>query len=201
MGSHTLFHLIYNQSSGSSSLLDQSLSSHQDNTALTENQLLVDGMISQSLQEISKPATMVALVGAGFASRLTRIGVLDSVKNIAPTLVRGGSHVLALVNESAAFAEIERAFHPSKASFGKDWTKAFINLGSIKLLGGAAQGENPLIQHLLADLGMVGGLQVGFEFGLVEKPQGSFAQQMMQAEALNWSIKGTTALLHGLAPD
>jgi hypothetical protein len=68
-------------------------------------------------------------------------------------------------------------------------------------LGIAAEGQNLLLQHLLTDLGMVGGQQVGAQFGLVERPQGSFAQQMVQAEALNWSQKGGMALLHGLSPD
>src|SRR5262249_2459368 len=46
-----------------------------------------------------------------------------------------------------------------------------------------------------------GGQQVGAEFGLVEKPQGNFAQQMVQAEAMNWQMKGSMALLHGLSPN
>jgi hypothetical protein len=172
---------------------------------LSENQALVDQMVSSSVSEATKGSTLLAMFGAGAVSRLTRAGVMSLALGeggkIVPLLTRGSSYAIALANESATFAGIERGFHPSPASFEKDWARAFINLGSLKLLGGAAEGQNLLLQHLVTDLGMVGGQQVGAQLGVVERPQGGFAQQMIQAEVLNWSQKGGMALIHGLSPD
>src|SRR5215467_7108347 len=193
--------VILGPASGSN-LLDRAGSS---SSPLSENQNLVDQMVSSSLSEATKGSTLLAMLGAGYVSRLTRAGVMSVAlgegSKFLPILTRGGSYAIALANESAAFAGIERGFHPSQTSFEKDWVRAFINLGSIKLLGNVAEGQNLLLQHLLTDLGMVGGQQVGAKLGFVEKPQGSLAQQMVQAEALNWSQKGGMALLHGLLPN
>jgi hypothetical protein len=184
------------------SLLDRADSSP---TPLSENQTLVDQIVSSSVSEAAKGSTLLAMFGAGAVSRLTRAGVMSLALGegspILPILTRGSSYAIALANESVTFAGIERGFHPSQTSFEKDWARAFINLGSLKLLGGAAEGQNLLLQHLVTDLGMVGGQQVGAQFGIVERPQGNFARQMVQAEVLNWSQKGGMALIHGLSPD
>jgi hypothetical protein len=185
-----------------SSLLDRADSSR---ASLSENQALIDQMISTSISEATQGSTLLAMFGAGAVSRLTRAGVMSLAigegGKILPIVIRGGSYAVALANESAAFAGIEKGFHPSQTPFEKDWARALINLASLKLLGGAAQGQNPILQHLLTDLGMVEGQQVGAQFGIVERPQGNFAQQMVQAEALNWSMKGGMALLQGLSPN
>src|SRR5262245_50204734 len=146
---------------------------------LSENQNLVDQTVSSSMDEATKGSTLLAMLGAGAVSRLTRAGVTSFALGggtLLPLMAQGSSYAIALANESATFAAIERGFHSSQTSFQRDWAKAFINLGSIKLLGGMAQGQNLLLQHLLTDLGMVGGQQVGAKLGLVEKPQGSLAQ-------------------------
>src|SRR5262249_22289805 len=182
-----------------SGLLDRAVS----HSSLTQNQNLVDQTVSSSIDEATKGSTLLAMFGAGAVSRLTRTGVMSLAVGegtLLPLMARGGSYAIALANESATFAGIERGFHPSQTSFEKDWARAFINLGSLKLLGTMAEGQNLILQHLLTDLGMVGGQQVGAKFGLVEQPQGSVIQQLVQAEALNWSQKGGMALLHGLSP-
>jgi hypothetical protein len=172
---------------------------------LSENQTLVDQLVSTSMNEATKGSMLVAMLGAGAVSRLTRAGVMSVALGeggtVLPMMARGGSYAIALANESATFAGIERGFHPSQVSFEKDWARSFINLGSLKLLGGAAQGQNLFLQHLLTDLGMVTGQQVGAAFKITERPQGSLAQQMVQAEALNWSMKGGMGLLQGLSPN
>jgi hypothetical protein len=188
--------------SGSSNLLDRA--AFHFSPSLSENQTFVDQLVSTSVNESTKGSMLLAMLGAGAVSRLTRAGVMSIALGegtVLPMMARGGSYAIALANESAAFAGIERGFHPSQTSFEKDWAHAFINLGSLKLLGGAAQGQNLILQHLLTDLGMVGGQQVGAQFGLVEKPQGGLAQQMVQAEAMNWSMKGGMGLLNGLSPN
>src|SRR5215467_15121418 len=191
--------------SSRASLLDRA-NSHSQNRSLSQVQSEVDGLVGSAVSTVSDEKMMASLFAAGAVGRFIRLGtVAASGKSLAPLAIQAMSHVTALAGESAVFAGMERKFaqwegHAPTQSFQKDWARAFLNLGSLKLLGTAAQGQNLFLQHLLTDLGMVGGQQVGAEFGLVEKPQGTLAQQMVQAEALNWSMKGGMALLHGLAP-
>src|SRR4029453_12273762 len=173
-------------------------------STLSSDQILVDQLVDNSLSEATKGSTLLAMLGAGYAFRLTRLGTMGlpitEGHSLLTTLSRGASYAVALAGESATFAGIERGFHSSRTSFAKDWARAFISLGSIKLLGTAAQGQSLILQHLLTDLGMVGGQHLGAGLGLMEKPQGGLAQQMVQAEAMNWSMKGGMTLLHGLSP-
>src|SRR4029453_17506092 len=173
-------------------------------STLSSDQILVDQLVDNSLSEATKGSTLLAMLGAGYAFRLTRLGTMGlpitEGHSLLTTLSRGASYAVALAGESATFAGIERGFHSSRTSFAKDWARAFISLGSIKLLGTAAQGQSLILQHLLTDLGMVGGQHLGAGLGLMEKPQGGLAQQMVQAEAMNWSMKAGQSLLQGLSP-
>jgi formylglycine-generating enzyme required for sulfatase activity len=166
----------------------------------------VNGLVSNAISTVSDGKTMASLFGAGLVGRFIRLGAVAAAgKSLAPLAVQGLSHVTALAGESAVFAGTERKFaewegHAPIQSFQKDWARALINLGSIKLLGGAAQGQNLLMQHLLTDAGMVGGQYAGYAFGVTNKPQGSIAQQLIRAEGMNLGMKGSLALLHGFSP-
>src|SRR4029434_3590316 len=103
------------------------------------------------------------------------------------------------------FTSLERGFahlegHVPTQSFPKAWASAAISLGSIKLLGGGARGQNSIVQHLLVDGGMVAGHQGASALGITERAQGGLARQMIQAEALNLGMKASLAFLHGLSP-
>src|SRR4030095_6693640 len=149
---------------------------------------------------------MASLFAAGAAGSLIRLGTLaEAGESIAPLAAEAMSHVTALAGESAVFAGMERKFaqwqgHKPTQGFQKDWARAAINLGSIKLLGGAARGQNLITQHLLIDTGLVGGHHLGYAFGVTDRPQGSLAQQMIHAEGMNLGMKGSLALLHGFSP-
>jgi PBS lyase HEAT-like repeat-containing protein len=196
--------------SSGSSLLDRSHSS-QVNPQFTESQSLVDRTVSQSVEEIAKPETMLALLGAGGVSRLTRIGVMSAVplqegKVFLPLLAKGGSYALSLANESAAFAGIERGFghlegRPSTESFEKAWARSAVSLGSLKFFGKVTEGQNIVLQHLSSNLGLVGAQNLGHAFQITDGPRGTLVEQMLQAEAMNWKMKGSMALLHGLSPN
>src|SRR4029434_8127322 len=130
-------------------LLDRASSTSQ--TSLTKTQGLIDHTVSSAVDQATQGSTLAALLGAGGAYRLTRAGVLSMGEGgaLLSHLTRGASYALGLAGESATFAAIERSFHASPTSFGKDWARAFVNLGSLKLLGGAAAGQNVILQHLL----------------------------------------------------
>src|SRR4030095_12703575 len=141
---------------------------HIQNTALSETQSEVDQLVGNAIATVSDEKTMASLFGAGLAARFVRLGtVAASGQSLAPLAVQRISHATALAGESAAFASMERGFarlegHAVTQSFQKDWARAAINLGSIKLLGGAAQGQNLMVQHLLIDAGMVAGHHAGY---------------------------------------
>ncbi|MFO1519443.1 MAG: serine/threonine-protein kinase [bacterium] len=196
------------ESAESYSVLDRSNSVSR--SAFSENQALVDQLVSNVMNESTKGSTLAAMVGAGWAFRLTRAGLMSAVtlsegSALLPTLVRGGSYVAAFGVESATFAGIERGFHtlegrPVSHSFTKDWARAAVNLGSIKFFGAFAGSENLVVQHAFTDLGMVGGQNVAHAWGLTEKPEGNLAQQLVQAEVTNWTLKAGMSLVGGMSP-
>src|SRR5262249_1430941 len=70
----------------------------------------------------------------------------------------------------------------------------------LKGMGGLAQGENVVVQHLLQDMGMVLGHQVSGAFGIIERPQGTLAEQFLHAEVTNLQLSAGMALAHSVAP-
>jgi|GEM_PF-2216037 len=192
MGSKSLFTAV----DRSSSLLDRV--SPIQSQPLSKTQAGVDQLVSLSIQEATNLKTAAAMLGAGWVARATRIGALSTLPGQA--FARGASYVPALAAESAAFAGIERQFHPSSQPFQKDWARAAVTLTGLKAFGGMSRGQNIILQHLFTDLGLVGGHQAGSAIGLMDKPQGSFAQQMLMAEATNWQMKGSLAFAHSLSP-
>src|SRR4030095_6280292 len=191
---------IFSPSRGS--ILDR-VQPQAQSTALSETQSEVDQLVGNGIAMVSDEKMMASLFTAGAAGKFIRLGtVASSGKSLAPLFVQGFSHATALAGESAVFAEMERnlADHAPTHAFQKDWARAFINLGSLKLLGGAATGQHLIVQHLLTDLGMVTGHEAGYALGVTEAPQGNLAQRMIQAEGMNLGMKGSLALLHGFAP-
>src|SRR4030095_305464 len=191
--------------SSRTSLLDRA-DPHTKTKAHSELQSEVDRLVGSAVSTVSDEKMMASLFAAGAAGSFIRLGTLaESGKSFGPLAAEAMSHVTALAGESAVFAGMERKFaqwqgHKPTQSFQKDWARAAINLGSLKLLGGAAGGQNLITQHLLIDGGMVGGHHLGYAFGVTDKPKGSLAQQMIHAEGMNLGMKGSLALLHGFSP-
>jgi hypothetical protein len=177
------------------------------NFSLTEVQALTDQIVSTFIKEATDLRTAAAMLGAGWAGRATRIGALSALpgQTILPQLVRGASYVPALAAESAAFAGIERGFHhleghPSSQSFQRDWARAAVTLTGLKVFGGLSSGQNIILQHFVTDVGLVGTQNVAHTFGLTDAPHGNLARQMLQAEAMNWQMKGSLAFVHAAFP-
>src|SRR4030095_7917865 len=161
----------------STSLLDRVPATQNQ---LTEVQALTDQLVSVSIQEGTNLKNATAMLGAGGVGRATRIGAMASLPG--QSFARGVSYVPALAAEAAAFAGIERGFHPSTQPFQKDWAKAALTLTGLKAFGGLSRSQNIVLQHLFTDLGLVGSEHAGYLAGLTEKPQGPFAEQMFQDE-------------------
>src|SRR5262245_34536283 len=189
----------------SSSILDHA--SPIQSPKFTEAQVLTDQLVSVSIQEGSDLKTATAMLGAGLVGRATRIGAMASVpgNSLLTQGIRWGSYLPALAAESAGFSGLERGFHRLEGEktaqpFQKDWARAAVTLTGLKLFGGINGGKNVILQHLFTDLGLVGGHQAAYAAGLMDRPQGGFAEQMLQAEATNWQMKGSLALAQGLSP-
>src|SRR4030095_8236762 len=187
------------------SILDR-VQPQTQSTALSESQSEVNQLVGNAISTVSDEKMMASLFTAGLAGRFIRLGTVATTgKSLVPIAVQGLSHATALAGESAVFAGTERKFaewggHARTQLFQKDWARAAINLGSIKLFGGVAAGQNLITQHFLIDSAMVAGHHAGYAFGVTDKPQGTLAQQMIHAEGMNLGMKGSLALLHGFSP-
>src|SRR4030095_3876377 len=180
--------------------------SFQTSSPLTEVQASTDRLVSVSIQEGTNLKTAATMLTAGWVGRATRLGGMTSApgQNILAHAIRGISYVPALAAESAAFAGIEREFRfegqKTTQPFQKDWARAAVTLTGLKLFGGIIRGQNIILQHLFTDVGLVGGQHTAHAAGLMDRAQGSLAQQMLQAEAMNWQMKGSLAVAHSLSP-
>ncbi|MBL7685358.1 MAG: serine/threonine protein kinase, partial [Deltaproteobacteria bacterium] len=197
---------------GSSSLI-QRLSDQQkldSKSDLTSQQFFIDQLVQGSSTQLSQASTVMAMFGAGFVANLTRASVMSFAsfsegQILLNTMLRGASNVSAFALESASFATFERGIqnlekHSSQNSFSKDWARSAINLGSIKFFSGAAAAQNPVLRHLMVDLGMVSGQHLGSQLGVTDRPEGDFSQQMIQAEMTYLPLHFATSLLHSISP-
>src|SRR5262245_10751259 len=181
----------------------RNLPSEPGNTVL---QSQVDGLVGGFVQEATRPQTTAALVGAGLAYRLTRVGVVGSgLFGNSPLLNRAASLGLGLASESGIFTGINRGFNylngiSSTQTFGHEWLHSAVTLGALKGFGRLGQGQNILTRHLLTDAGMVSGHQLAYHAGLQSRPEGTLAEQFLRAEAVNWQMAAGLSLLHHSAP-
>jgi hypothetical protein len=126
----------------------------------------VDVLTCDFTDQATDPKTLTAMVGAGMAYRLTRFGTLAAASSLLPEgnalaslLARGSSYACGLAGESATFTGINRGFRLADGEaptegFGKEWLNSAVSLGSLKIFGKLGEGQNPLLQHFLADAGM-----------------------------------------------
>src|SRR5262245_41669710 len=130
--------------SSRASLLDRA-DPHTQTKPLSPTQSEVDALVGSAVSTVSDEKMIVSLIAAGAASRFIRLGTAAALGNLSPLAIQAMSHATALAGESAVFAGMERKFaqwegHAPTQGFQKDWARAFINLGSLKLFGTAAQG-------------------------------------------------------------
>jgi cell division protease FtsH len=179
---------------------------------LSPTQNKVDSLVSNSIEQASDPKVLAAMMGAGMAGRITRLGVFTTASSLIPEgnavtsiLVRGSGTILGLAGESAAFTGINRGFLlvdgklPTQ-NFGNEWLNSAISIGSLKFFGKLGEGQNPLLQHLMADAGMVSAHSFASLLHLEEKPEGDLFSRFVEAETLNWQMKAGMGLLHTFSP-
>lgn len=175
---------------------------------LTSRQAQLDSLGAQFAQQARDPAALAAMIGGGFAFRFTRLAALNLSsawlargRGLLPFLARGGSYASALSAEATAFTALQRNLqgNPTRR-FGEDWLHSALFLGALKIAGGAVPANSLFLQHLSADLGMIGAHEAAAAFGLEEVSRKSFLDQCLEAEAMNWQMKAGLSLAHSLAP-
>jgi RNA polymerase sigma-32 factor len=178
----------------------------QRDTDLTPFQTQIDGVTGSFAEQAADWKSLAAMMAGNLASRLIKIGGLalgTQYLSKTPLFVRYGSSLIALAGESAAFTGMNRALHPGAglpSSFGKEWLSSTLSLGALKFFGKGSEGQNGVFRHLLADGGLVVGHQLAFLAKVEEKPEGNLLTQFVKAEAMNWQMKGSAALLDGVVP-
>src|SRR5262249_435022 len=160
MSDKALATAIFRPAPGSSNLLDRTQQFSSKNSGLTFTQQQVDGMVESFVTQASDMKSLAAMMAGGLAYRSLRMGSLalwSQYLSQFPLFVRHGSSLVGLAGESAAFAAVNRGLegrflHPE---FGKEWGSSAISLGALRFFGKFGEGQNPILQHLFADLGLV----------------------------------------------
>ncbi|MFO1518679.1 MAG: hypothetical protein U1F57_03290 [bacterium] len=175
---------------------------------LTPFQRQADQMVEGFLAQATDWRSLTAMMAGGLAFRLGRIGTLALPlgTRCAPFL-NLASYGLGLVSEVTAFETTHRALLSAQgvvglwnwegqSGFREGWLSSLITFGMLKGVGHATQAQNVLFQHLSSDLAMVGGHHAASELGFMAAPEGSFAEQMLHAEATNLQLGAGSSLFH-----
>src|SRR5262245_7662884 len=195
----------------SGSLLDRlSASNAVQNLALTPSQTQVDGMVENFVRQATDWKSLAAMAAGGISYRLGRMGVMS-------TGLRGGqalSVTLGLGTEVTAFEMTQRSLstltgeghaNPNlwkwngTGGLKQGLSSSLVTFGTLKIFGKLAEGQNLILQHGTQDLAMVLGHQFLYKIGLGERPEGTFAEQLLHAEITNLQIGAGMALGHELA--
>src|SRR5262245_2611738 len=193
---------------------------------LSPLQTQVDGLVGSFTQQVTNWRSLAAMVAGGITYRLGRVGVMGwSVgaplgaplvgwaQQAAPLRILSvaaglGAEVTAfeMTNRSLSSLTGETHANPNlwrwegQGGIRQGLLSSLVTFASLKGMGGLAQGENVVVQHLLQDTGMVLGHQVSGAFGIMERPQGTLAEQFLHAEVTNLQLSAGMVLAHSVAP-
>src|SRR5262249_15942481 len=151
---------------------------------------------------------LLPVIAGGLAFRAVRMGFFPS----SSPLVRTSSLLAALGTESAIFEQGHRSLlngtEEGSAPYLWNWNEknglregslsSPVAFSALKGLGRIAEGQNPVVQHGAQTSGILLGHQLVHRTGLGEKPEGTWAEQFVQAEARNLQWAGGMSLSHAL---
>ncbi|MBL7686319.1 MAG: hypothetical protein JNK65_09855 [Deltaproteobacteria bacterium] len=188
---------------GQESLLSRLSSPSLLDASLTSTQQRIDQSISAFSEQLSDFKTIAAMSAGSVFFNFGRLAVLSSANNT--TLVQATSHLVGLGAEVLAF---EGSHHflsrisgaPMTSSFYEGLSSSFVNFGMLKIMGRMGQRQNLILRHLLSDLGVVAGHQAAYTLGFSPQAQGSFLEQMVQAQTLQFQLGMTSALFRQISP-
>lgn len=177
-------------------------------STLTPAQVEVDELLCNFSEQASDWHNLTAMMMGGLANRLAKIGVLGAASS-APTMARVLAPTIGLFAEVSAYRGTNQIFdsvgarsprsgsgNPTPTMFGKEFLTDYLNFATLKIFGNISVGQNPLLAHALQDGGMVAGHQITYSLALTTKPEGSIAQQFIEAETMNLAMSAGMSLGH-----
>lgn len=185
---------------------------------LNQNQILQDHLSAEARDSLSDPIALTAMSFAPSFGKLGRIGILRGTERCLGTastlMTRATSSVLGSVGalgfEAVAYEGIQRNLRvflgegPSSLlsweSFSEGLTHSFLNIGILKGVGSATAATNPVLSHFASDGAMVAGNQAVAALGMIPQSSESLLHQILQADAMNWQMKGGMSLFHHMMP-
>jgi SNF2 domain-containing protein/uncharacterized protein DUF488/helicase-like protein len=204
------------ENSNHSSLLDRETSS-PDSPTLTHTQAQVDQLVTGFAKQATDWRSLTAMTVGGMAYRASRIGILASggtAGTLTTSLFQGASLLGGLGTEVTAFEMTNRSLSQLTGESSQNpnlwkwnghggikqgWLSSFVTFGTLKGFGKLSEGQNLILQHGAQDMGMVLGHQLLYKTGLGEKPEGTLAEQLLNAEITNLQIGAGMALGHSLS--
>src|SRR4030095_4811811 len=124
-----------------------------------------------------------------------------------PLSLRAARIGAGLVAEASVFELSNRALQGGHepwrffgaGGLGPGLLTSLITFGTLRGMGKAAEGQNILLQKGLQDLGMVLGHQGGHHLGILPRPEGGLAEQLLHAEVINLQMSAGLSLGHRIA--
>ncbi len=188
-------------------------------SALSTGQLSLDSTLQHFTEQASDPYALAAVFAGGTAFRAVRglgfstLGTLVGESRVGAALLRTGVNAAGLAAESGTFVSSERLL---RVAFGgadqsllrwegtnglkNAWASAAVNFTALRGAGHVMGTQNGVLQHVGAVTAMVGANHASAKLGFTEVPQGSLAEQIVQASVLDLQMRGSMALLHSIAP-
>jgi len=182
----------------------------------SSSQKHIDQLTENFLNQVTDWKSLAAMTVASFAYRLGKISLLSAQTLQDLPLVGPASVGTGLVSETTAFEFTHRSlttFFPAEPSaqnpnvwrfsgcggWKEGWVSSLASFGTLKGLGKIGEEGNLFYQHALQDLGVVATHQFLGQMGITEKSKESFAEQMLDAEAINLQMGAGIALGHSLS--
>ena len=78
---------------------------------------------------------------------------------------------------------------------------SLLTFGMLKGAGHLSRESNVVFQHAFSSTAMVAGHQSASMLGIISRPEGSLAEQLLHAEMTNLQLGAGTSLLHTVAPE
>ncbi|MFO1519411.1 MAG: hypothetical protein U1F57_07120 [bacterium] len=205
--------------SSSPSVLDRITASSLENERtrpLSAAQAQVDGLVSRFTEEATNWRSLAAMATGSLFYRFGRIGTLALASRLpqAAPLFQVASYGIGLGVEVTAFEGSSRflAYASGDRSNANLWrwsgrggwseglSHSLVTFGMLKSFGHLGSEQNVVLQHVMSDLGMVGGHQVSAALGFTPRPEGSLASQFLEAEITNLQLGAGMSLLHMASP-
>jgi hypothetical protein len=171
---------------------------------LTPTQGIIDEAVEHFTDQACDGHTLAAVTAGGIAHRLGRWLTLQAVSPFFSefsSLLRLLAGLGGTTAESGVFLGSSELLRPSSlSSFPQNFTSTFLTFGTLRAFGKLTFGQNLLVQHLFADIGLLTSRRLSALLGFGEKPTGSLGDQWVESEVLNWQMKAGMALSARLFP-